>query len=114
MAVDNIIIGKQYKYDNVKFLEEMNGAYGISSIDAKMLFKSKTLIFLEFNFVKLSPYGEHYTNLYSKDIIFYCKGMKDRNDIVSEKYGKDVWRGESSLLKYLTPLENIIQEEMDI
>ena len=114
MAVDNIIIGKKYKFDNVKFLEEMNGAYGISSIDAKMLFKSKTLIFLEFNFVKLSPYGEHYTNLYSKDIIFYCKGMKDRNDIVSEKYGKDVWRGESSLLKYLTPLENIIQEEMDI
>lgn len=114
MAVDKIIIGKKYKFDNVKFSEEIGGAYGISSIDAKMLFKSKTLIFLEFNFVKYSAHGEYYTNLYSENIIFYCKGMKDRNDIVSEKYGKDVWRGDSSLLKYLTPLENIIQEEMDI
>jgi len=114
MAVDKIIIGRKYKFDNVKFSKEIDGAYGIYSLDAKMLLNSKTLIFLEFSFVEFSSSEEHYTNLYSENIVFYCKGMKGRNDIASAKYGKDVWRGESNLLKYLTPLENIIQEEMDI
>ena len=114
MAVDKIIIGKKYKFDNEKFSEEIDGAYGISSLDSEFLFTSKTLIFKEFSFVEFSSHGEHYTNLYSKNIVFYCKGMKDRNDVASARYGKDVWRGESNLLKYLTPTIDIIQEEMDI
>lgn len=113
MAVDKIIIGRKYKFDNVKFSKEIGG-YGIYSLDEKMLLTSKTLIFKEFSFVEFSSRGEHYTNWWSKNIVFYCKGMKDRNDVASANYGKDVWRGESNLLKYLTPTIDIIQEEMDI
>lgn len=113
MPVDKIIIGKKYKFDNKLFSLERSNCYGINEADKRFLFNSKVLEFTFFSYVLDG--NEYFTYPEStKKIIFYCKGMIEKNTVASASFGVSVWRAESDFLNYLTLLKNVVQEEMDV